>query len=144
MVKNQNNSFRYTIESDALELISNHEKLPKDNQGEFDFYAVRFSKFVFLNANTILLRFRHDCYYRSELKEITLKINGVCGKIEMSNIFSETAFGLKISRSYVVLNIQAHSLTKDNYKILDITAHGIDVVTCNDIEYPDPPYYQRI
>lgn len=139
MVQNQNNSFRYTIELDALELISNHEKLPKDNQGEFDFYAIRFSRFVFLNANTVLLKFRHDCYYRNELKEITIKINGVWGKIELFELFSETAVGLKISRHYASLNIQAHALTK-SFKLLDISAHGMDIVACNDIEFPENPY----
>ncbi len=140
MAQNQNNQFRYTIEPEALELIFNHDKLPKDNQGEFDFYAIRFDRFAFINANTILLKFRHDCYYRSELKEITLIINGVWGKIQLHELFYETAFGLKITRNYASLNIQAHSLTKDNFKILDISAHRIDVVSCNDIEFPENPY----
>lgn len=140
MVQNQKNQFRYTIETEALELISNHDKLPKDNKGEFDFYAIRFFRFAFINANSILLKFRHDCRYQSQLKEITLKINGVCGKIELYELFSETAFGLHITRSYATLNIQAHSLTKDNFKILDITAHGIDVLACNAIEFPENPY----
>lgn len=139
MVQNQNDQFRYTIEPDALELISNHNKLPKDNKGEFDFYAIRFFRFAFINANTILLKFRHDCRYQSQLKEITIKINGVWGKIELFELFSETAVGLKISRHYASLNIQAHALTK-SFKLLDISAHGMDIVACNDIEFPENPY----
>lgn len=50
MAQNQSNSFRYTIEPEALELISNHDRLPKDSHGEFDFYAIRFCRFAFLNA----------------------------------------------------------------------------------------------
>lgn len=135
-----NQTDKYTIDIEALSLICNHDILPKDSNGAFDFYAIIFREFVFINESTVLLKFRHDCYYRNNLKEITLKINEVCGKIELYNLFSETSFGLKITKNNAVLNIQAHALTKD-FKLLDITGHGIDVIECNFIEFPDNPFY---
>lgn len=130
---------KYSIDKEALPLIINHDKLPKDKNGEFDFYAIIFRKFVFFDDKSVLLIFQHDSYYRNNLKELTFKITGICGKIELYNLFSETSFGLKISKIQTLLNIQAHSLTKD-YKLLDLTAHGITVLECNDIELPANPY----
>lgn len=140
-IQTDNQINKYTIDIEALSLIRNHDILPKDSNGAYDFYAIIFRKFVFINESTVLLKFRHDCYHHnSSLKEITLKLNGVIGKIELYNLFSETSYGLKISKEYAVLNIQTHALTKD-FKLLDITCKEIEVLECNDIEFPENPFY---
>ncbi len=120
---------QYTISRDAIPFISNIDLLPKNDKGEFDFYAIIITDFRFLNSNCLSLTIRHDCYYSSNNKEITLEIIGVYGTIELTDIFREPSFGLKIVRNFNALQIEMASLTK-GFTILNIEAESVKVVKC--------------
>ncbi len=130
---------KYSISPDALPLINNSNLLPKDTNDTYDLYAVNITDLRFIDSDCILLTIRHDGWYSSNNKEITFKINNIFGKIELDNIFRETAFGLNITREFNSLQIQMNSLTKD-YTILKMRAKSITVVNCECIEDNTIPF----
>lgn len=117
------------ITKEALPLIEHYELLPTDNNGDFDLYAVIITNFRFVSSDCLSITMRHDFYYSSNNKEITFEIKNVFGKIELTNIFDETSFGLEVKRIFNTLQIHMTSLTK-GYTILNIKAKSINVVKC--------------
>lgn len=129
----------FDIAESDLTFVENTNLLPLDDKGELDFYAVIITEFRFVNPKTVLVKLRHDNYYRSIIKEITFEIQNVFGKIELCNIFEEASYGLSVKRNCNSIQLQMTSLTKD-YNILSMNAHKIVVLKCEDIDNNAYPY----